>query len=262
MEAAKSMNESNHFATLHSAEQHFREAIKLEPKYIDPYFNLACVLEEREDHKALGGAAAYRARNYDEPEKLYRTCISLKPPFLPIAEKRLTALLAKKPRSLSQKISESAKFASSSIRGGLAPASRMRKVEEEVQPEPEPEPEPEDIFTVTVPSGKTGLELYDWPGRDGARVASASAPELWAVKGRGQYRNGAGKKYHGDVLMAIDDGDEVKDVSFCSARIIGIILGAKAGDEIKLTFCGVTPPSMPAEMIAFRRGDPAKAELV
>ena len=59
--------------------------------------------------------------------------------------------------------------------------------------------------------------------------------------------------------MAIDDGDKVK--SFCSARIIGIILGP-AGDEIKLTFCGETPPSMPAEMIAFRRSDPAKAELV
>ena len=136
----------------------------------------------------------------------------------------------------------------------------MRKVEEEVQPEPEPdELADEQVFTVTVPSGRPELKLYDTPGRDGARVESASGPELRAVASK---TTRGGKLVHGDLLVAIDDGDKVKDVSFCSARIIGIILGAKAGDEIKLTFCGVTPPSMPAEMIAFRRGDPAKAELV
>ena len=70
-----------------------------------------------------------------------------------------------------------------------------------------------------------------------------------------------GKLVHGDLLVAIDDGDKVKDVSMCSARIVGVLLGPKAGNEIKLTFRGATPPNMPADVIAFRRGDPAMAEL-
>ena len=247
------------------AEKNYREAIRLEPKFADPYFNLGRLVEEHAEFTEEYG-------NYVEAEKLYRTCIALKPPFLMIAETRLKKLLAKKPRSLSQKISDSARFASSSMLNGL-PSSlstrgggsergsgRMRKVKEEVQPEPEPdELADEQVFTVTVPSGRPELKLYDTPGRDGARVESASGPELRAVASKATR---GGKLVHGDLLVAIEDAFKVKDVSMCSARIVCLLLAPKAGNEIKLTFRGATPPNMPADVIAFRRGDPAKAELV
>ena len=247
------------------AEKNYREAIRLEPEFADPYFNLGRLVEEHAEFTGEYG-------NYVEAEELYRTCIALKPPFLTIAETRLKELLAKKPRSLSQKISDSAKFASSSMLNGLSSSmstrgggskrgsGRMRKVVEEEQPEPKPdELADEQVFTVTVPSGRPDLKLYDTPGRDGARVESASGPELRAVVSR---TTRGGKLVHGDLLVAIDDGDKVKDVSMCSARIVGVLLGPKAGNEIKLTFRGATPPNMPADVIAFRRGDPAMAELV
>ena len=136
----------------------------------------------------------------------------------------------------------------------------MRKVKEEVQPEPEPdELADEQVFTVTVPSGRPELKLYDTPGRDGARVESASGPELRAVASKATR---GGKLVHGDLLVAIEDAFKVKDVSMCSARIVCLLLAPKVGSEIKLTFRGATPPNMPADVIAFRRGDPAKAELV